>query len=177
MTNPWDPIERQSFQHCCAGASKLLWQRRLRWLGCVYRKNDGRIAKDILYHELITGHRPVGYITLRFKEVCKGVLKRLRKLGTASRRSQMLVPCCSWRRHEGRAKAKRTVVDKKRMNEAETAMSDLLSTFLLHLSHHARIGLLSHLQKLIAKGQGVTKTRALPLSRDKWILTISWRIS
>ena len=49
----------------------LLRQRRLRWLGHVHRKEDGRIPKDLLYGELESGSRPVGRPKLRFKDVCK----------------------------------------------------------------------------------------------------------
>ncbi|KAI8491363.1 hypothetical protein Bbelb_309960 [Branchiostoma belcheri] len=36
---------------------------------------DGRIPKDILYGELVTGRRPVGHPALRFKDVCKRDMK------------------------------------------------------------------------------------------------------
>ena len=49
----------------------LLRQRRLRWLGHVYRMEDGRIPKDLLYGELESGSRPIGRPKLRFKDVCK----------------------------------------------------------------------------------------------------------
>ena len=43
----------------------------LRWLGLVYRMDDGRIPKDILYTELADGKRPAGHPQLRFKDSCK----------------------------------------------------------------------------------------------------------
>ena len=49
----------------------LLRQRRLRWLGHVYRMEDGRIPKDLLYGELESGSRPIGRPKLRFKDVYK----------------------------------------------------------------------------------------------------------
>ncbi|XP_022797664.1 craniofacial development protein 2-like [Stylophora pistillata] len=49
----------------------LIRQRRLRWLGHVYRMEDGRIPKDLLYGELESGSRPIGRPKLRFKDVCK----------------------------------------------------------------------------------------------------------
>ncbi|CAH1268131.1 TLR1 [Branchiostoma lanceolatum] len=55
----------------------LLRQRRLRWLGHVRRMEDGRIAKDLLYGELISGKRRTGRPQLRFKDVCKRDLKAL----------------------------------------------------------------------------------------------------
>ena len=38
----------------------LLTKRRLRWLGHVTRRHNGRLPKDILYGELATGSRPTG---------------------------------------------------------------------------------------------------------------------
>ena len=55
----------------------LLRQRRLRWLGHVRRMEDGRIPKDILYGELVSGKRTVGRPQLRFKDVCKRDMKAL----------------------------------------------------------------------------------------------------
>ena len=49
----------------------LLSERRLRWLGHVYRREDGRIPKDILYGELAAGQRGLGQPQLRYKDVCK----------------------------------------------------------------------------------------------------------
>ncbi|KAK4323051.1 hypothetical protein Pmani_006235 [Petrolisthes manimaculis] len=53
----------------------LLSQRRLRWFGHVSRMKDGRIPKDMLYGELVTGSRPAGRPVLRYKDVCKRDLK------------------------------------------------------------------------------------------------------
>ena len=53
----------------------LLRQRRLRWLGHVYRMEDGRIPKDLLYGELARGQRNKGRPQLRFKDVCKRDMK------------------------------------------------------------------------------------------------------
>ncbi|CAH1226359.1 CD209 [Branchiostoma lanceolatum] len=55
----------------------LLRQRRLRWLGHVRRMEDGRIPKDLLYGELISGKRRTGRPQLRFKDVCKRDLKAI----------------------------------------------------------------------------------------------------
>ena len=52
----------------------LLRQRRLRWLGHVYRIEEGRIPKDILYGELASG-RSIGRRQLRYKVVCKRDVK------------------------------------------------------------------------------------------------------
>ena len=53
----------------------LLSQCRLRWLGHVYRMDDGRIPKDVLYGELAIGRRPAERPALRFKDVCRRDLK------------------------------------------------------------------------------------------------------
>ena len=53
----------------------MLCQRRLRWLGHVYRMEDGRIPKDLLYGQLASGCRPVGRPALRYKDVYKRDLK------------------------------------------------------------------------------------------------------
>ena len=43
----------------------------------VTRMKDGRILKDLLYGELVTGKRPTGQPQLRFKDVCKRDLQAL----------------------------------------------------------------------------------------------------
>ena len=53
----------------------LLSQRRLRWLGHVHRITNGRIPKDMLYGELITGTRTVGRKYLRYRDTCKRDMK------------------------------------------------------------------------------------------------------
>ena len=55
----------------------LLRHRRLRWLGHVYRMEDGRIPKNILYGELASGRRLKGRPQLRYKDVCKRDMKAL----------------------------------------------------------------------------------------------------
>ena len=49
----------------------LLRQRRLGWIGHVYRMDEGRTPKHLLYGELIQGKRPVGRPKLRLKDVVK----------------------------------------------------------------------------------------------------------
>ena len=46
-----DVLQRASTQSVFG----LLSQRRMRWLGHVYRMEDGRIPKDVLYGELVNG--------------------------------------------------------------------------------------------------------------------------
>ena len=53
----------------------LLSQRRLRWLGHVHRMDNGRILKDMLYGELITGTRTLGRPYLRYRDTCKRDMK------------------------------------------------------------------------------------------------------
>ena len=55
----------------------LLRQRRLRWLGYVYRIEDDCIPKDILYGELASGRRSKGRPQLSYKDVCKRHMKHL----------------------------------------------------------------------------------------------------
>lgn len=62
-----DVLERASIPSMLA----LLFQRRLRWLGHVRRMENGRMPKDVLHGELMSGSRPVGRPMLRYKGVCK----------------------------------------------------------------------------------------------------------
>ena len=55
----------------------MLRQHRLRWLGHVYRMEDGRIPEDILNGELAYGRRSKGRPQLRYKDVCKRDMKAL----------------------------------------------------------------------------------------------------
>ena len=61
----------------CPNMFTLLRQGRLRWLGHVYRMEDVRIPKDILYGELASGRRSKGRPQLRNKDVCKTDMKAL----------------------------------------------------------------------------------------------------
>ena len=54
----------------------VLREKRLRWLGHVYRMDTGRIPKGLLYGELARGTRPTGRPHLRFKDVCKRDMKQ-----------------------------------------------------------------------------------------------------
>ena len=53
----------------------LLRQRRLRWLGHVYRMPEGRISRDLLYSELASGKRPTRRPQLRYRDVVKSDMK------------------------------------------------------------------------------------------------------
>ena len=55
----------------------LLRQLGLRWLGHVYRMENGRIPKDIIYGELASGRRTKGRPQFSYKDVCKRDMKAL----------------------------------------------------------------------------------------------------
>lgn len=132
------------FPHC---------QRRLRWLHCM---NDGRIIKDIIYGEWVTGHCPVGRSTVPFKDeqladdrsgwyhaVHRGVSNG------EKRRNQLLEI-----RREGRKQRE------------QCQMSILHYNFICHTCRrdcHASIGLLSQ-SKGFSQMNNVWSKKALPLS-------------
>lgn len=58
----------------------ILIKSRLRWLGHVTRMDDDRPVKSLLYGELDKGSRSVGRPKLRYKDICKSVLKLGRML-------------------------------------------------------------------------------------------------
>ena len=53
----------------------LLKRAQLRWAGHVYRMEDSRIPKQLLYGELASGTRKRGRPKLRFKDTLKASLK------------------------------------------------------------------------------------------------------
>lgn len=55
----------------------LLRQCRLQWFGHMPYIADGRIPKDILYGELPSGKWPKGCPQLRYKDICKHIMKAL----------------------------------------------------------------------------------------------------
>ena len=57
--------------YCVPSIFSLLSQRRLRWLGHVYRMDAKRIPRNMLYGQLATGSRRTGRPLLRFKDACK----------------------------------------------------------------------------------------------------------
>ena len=72
-----DKITNTEVLECASSFSMytLLSQRRLRWLGHVHRMANGRIPKDMLYGELVTGTRTVGRPYLRYRDTCKRDMK------------------------------------------------------------------------------------------------------
>ncbi|KAK4325426.1 hypothetical protein Pmani_004021 [Petrolisthes manimaculis] len=63
----------------CAGLPtvfEMLKERRLRWLSHVYRMDDDRLPRKILYAELAEGRRPIGRPKLRYKDVYRATLKK-----------------------------------------------------------------------------------------------------
>ena len=59
----------------CSSIHALLSQRHLRWLGRICRMGKGRIPKDLFYGKLETSTCKTGYPLIRFKDVCKRVMK------------------------------------------------------------------------------------------------------
>lgn len=55
----------------CNSIVALLKQRRLRWLGHVYRMDPDRLPREILLGQIANAKRPVGRPMLRFKDSCK----------------------------------------------------------------------------------------------------------
>ena len=53
----------------------LLKRAQLRWAGHVYRMDDSRIPKQLLYGELASGTRKRGRPKLRFKDTLKASMK------------------------------------------------------------------------------------------------------
>ena len=137
----------------------LLSQRRLRWLGHVYRMQDSRIPKDIIYGELETGHRPVGRPALRFKDVCKRDMK-LTEIDPINWESLAEDRSC-WRHtiYEGLKRGEEKLNQqseerrqrrKQRQLRQQPPAPITPSEFTCDLCGkdcHARIGLLSHLRR------------------------------
>jgi len=128
----------------------LLRQRRLRWLGHVYRMGDGRIPKDVLYGELDQGQRGIGRPHLRYKDVCKRDMKALSINidsweTVANNRTE-------WRnmlRRQLRSGEERMAAEaaEKRARRRERAANISVSTYKCDRCDrdcHSRIGLFSH---------------------------------
>ena len=92
----------------------LLRQRRLRWLGHVNRMEGGRIPKDVLYGELVSGTRLVGWPKLCYKDICKRDMKAL-DINTEIWES-MLADHSRWR---GMLKKQLKMGEEKILNQAE----------------------------------------------------------
>ncbi|KAI8519265.1 hypothetical protein Bbelb_025220 [Branchiostoma belcheri] len=131
----------------------LLCQRRLRWLGHVYRMEDGRIPKDILYGELVMGRRPVGRPALRFRDVCKRDMK-CADIDSASW-EQLAADRSEWRHAVKVGLARGQVkhhmqLEAKRQKRKEKLHAQNSSSFLCPncgRECHARIGLISHTKR------------------------------
>ncbi|XP_063605235.1 uncharacterized protein LOC134780428 [Penaeus indicus] len=130
----------------------LLSQRRLRWLGHVWRMEDGRIPKDLLYGQLATGTRRPGRPTLRFKDVCK------RDMKACNIKPEVWEPAADdrdhWRQavHRGsrladEARFQQAAEKRSRRKERAASASSVLSGFICtncNRDCHSRIGLHSH---------------------------------
>lgn len=60
----------------CTSIECILQQRQLRWVGHVIRMPDSRLPKQVLYGELVEGHRPVGGPKKRFRDHIKQSLTK-----------------------------------------------------------------------------------------------------
>ena len=60
----------------CSGIETLVSQARLKWVGHVYRMEENRLPKCVLYGELVRGQRKQGGQFKRYKDVLHGTLKQ-----------------------------------------------------------------------------------------------------
>ena len=139
----------------------LLRQRRLRWLGHVYRMEDGRIPKDLLYGELESGSRPIGRTKLRFKDVCKrdmlttGLPTDNWELHAADRSDWRSV--CSLALQAGEERLKAEAVDRRAKRRAEMNKATCVPVACVFVCSgcgrvcRSRIGLFSHERKCLSQ--------------------------
>ncbi|XP_066021426.1 uncharacterized protein [Pocillopora verrucosa] len=139
----------------------LLRQRRLRWLGHVYRMEDGRIPKDLLYDELESGSRPIGRPKLRFKDVCKrdmlanGLPTDNWELHAADRSDWRSV--CSLALQAGEERLKAEAVDRRAKRRAEMNKATCVPVACVFVCSgcgrvcRSRIGLFSHKRKFLSQ--------------------------
>ena len=132
----------------------LLSQRRLRWLGHVWRMDDGRMPKDILYGQLVKGSRKQGRPFLRFKDVCKRDM-RICSIATDTWESDAN-DRTSWRQRliQGIADADQkrfSSAAEKRDRRKQSSSAELPSSVFIcpqcNRDCHSRIGLFSHNKK------------------------------
>ena len=138
----------------------LLRQRRLRWTGHVFRMDEGRIPKHLLYGELVQGKRPVGRPKLRFKDVVKRDMQAISLSvdsweSLASDRS-VWKTCCIEALREGE-KCLNIMVDTRRERQKARALATPTPTdsaYVCGSCHRicrSRIGLQSHRRKCLKK--------------------------
>ena len=131
----------------------LLKQRRLRWLGHVYRMEDARIPKAMLYGELCEGNRGTGRPKLRYKDVVKKDMKDL-EINTntweaiAADRSRWKTTLTQ-RLKSGEEKRIQSAAAKREKRKAQALAAPAESNFICGQCRrdcHSRIGLSSHLR-------------------------------
>ena len=129
----------------------ILTQRRLRWLGHIYRMEDGRIPKDLLYGELASGKRSTGRPHLRFKDVCKRDMKATEI--DVNKWEQLAGDRSQWRQavttglRRSEEKLRQSAENKRARRKEKQGLPLSDSAFRCHLCDrdcHSRIGLSSH---------------------------------
>ena len=127
----------------------VLKQRHMRWLSYVRRMEYGRIPKDLLYGELVTGKRPSGHPQLRYKDTRKRDLNTDTWETAAADRS-------TWKQevHKGLSRFEENLTQKaeERRSRRKTWLhADRPATTFTcgkcHRERHSRIGLLGHTRR------------------------------
>ena len=123
----------------------------------MYRMEDGRIPKDLLYGELESGSRPIGRPKLRFKDVCKrdmlatGLPTDNWELHAADRSDWRSV--CSLALQAGEERLKAEAVDRRAKRRAEMNKATCVPVACVFVCSgcgrvcRSRIGLFSHERK------------------------------
>ena len=135
----------------------LLSQRRLRWLGHVHRMANGRIPKDMLYGELVTGTRTVGRPYLRYRDICKRDMKAAGIDTTTWEAAaddrghwRAVVKAGMKRGEENRSVHEAVKREKRKQKSSHPAHTPQPTIYICHKCGrdcHARVGLISHSRK------------------------------
>ena len=135
----------------------LLSQRRLRWLGHVHRMANGRIPKDMLHGELVTGSRRVGRPYLRYRDTCKRDMK-VAGIDTTTWEAaaddrghwRAVVKAGMKRGEENRSVHEAVKREKRKQKSSHPAHAPQPTIYICHKCGrdcHARVGLISHSRK------------------------------
>ena len=135
----------------------LLSQRRLRWLGHVHRMANGRIPKDMLYGELVTGTRTVSRPYLRYRDTCKRDMK-VAGIDTTTWEAaaddrgpwRAVVNTGMKRGEENRSVHEAVKREKRKQKSSHPAHPPQPTIYICHKCSrdcHARVGLISHSRK------------------------------
>ena len=135
----------------------LLSQRRLRRLGHVHRMANGRIPKDMLYGELVTGTRTVGRPYLRYRDTCKRDMK-VAGIDTTTWEAaaddrghwRAVVKAGMKRGEENRSVHEAVKREKRKQKSSHPAHPPQPTIYICHKCGrdcHARVGLISHSRK------------------------------